>query len=227
MASPRNDMLEMAKARANVYGLLADIFRVELSQDLLSKLKDSEFSNALHTLNLSLDELFKSTSQKQLLEDLAIEFTYLFIGPGSHISPHESMHTLARFGEANELWGVVTVDVKKFMEGAGLKAAESFTGMPDHISIEFEFMQRLLLKEAEAWTAGEQELGANIIKIEKRFYDEHLSQWVTIFCDKVIKAAKGPFYRQFCEVTKAFIDFEKLIMQDLIDETGETDKLSA
>ena len=208
MATPRKDMAEMATARANVYGLLADVFREEPSEALLSKLGEPEFSGALLALNLSLDEIFERSSPVQLVEDLALEFTRLFIGPGPHISPHESMHTEARFGEQKSLWGTQTVEVKKFMEAAGMKVDDSFGGMPDHLSAEFEFMQELLLKEAEAWANEEHELGANIFKIEKRFYEEHLSQWVSNFCDSVIDATGHPFYKQFSEVTKGFIDFE-------------------
>ncbi|MBC8337378.1 MAG: molecular chaperone TorD family protein [Rhodospirillales bacterium] len=202
-------MAEMATARANVYGLLADIFREEPSEALLSKLEAPEFSGALHALNLSLDEVFENASQTQLVEDLALEFTRLFIGPGSHISPNESMHVEGRFGEPNSFWSEQTVKVKKFMEAAGLQVADSFGGMPDHLSAEFEFMQRLVLKEAEAWSNEEHELGTNILEIEKRFYEEHLSQWVNNFCDKVIDATEHPFYRQFSEVAKGFIDFEQ------------------
>ena len=209
MATPRNGMAEIAKARAKVYGLLADVFREEPSEALLSKLEEPEFSGALQSLDVSLDEVFENSSQKQLVEDLALEFTRLFIGPGSHISPHESMHVEARSGEKQSLWGAQTVKVKKFMAAAGLKVDDSFSGMPDHLTAEFEFMQKLLLKEAEAWVSGEHELGANILKIEKRFYEEHLSKWVTNFCDRVIDAAGHPFYKQFSEVTKGFIDFER------------------
>ncbi len=208
MATPRNDMVEMATARANVYGLLANVFREEPSEALLSKLGESEFSGALQALDISLDEMFENASHEQLIEDLALEFTRLFIGPGSHISPHESMHREARFGEQKSLWSKQTVAVKKFMAAAGLKADDSFSGMPDHFSAEFEFMQRLLLKEAEAWANEECELGANILTIEKRFFEEHLSQWVANFCDRVIEATEHPFYRQFSEVTKGFLDYE-------------------
>jgi TorA maturation chaperone TorD len=227
MAPSRNDRAEMATARANVYGLLADVFREEPSEALLSKLGGPEFSGALQALNLSLDGVFGNTSRAQLIEDLALEFTRLFIGPGSHISPHESMHREARFGEQKSLWNAQTVEVKKFMAAAGLKVDDSFSGMPDHLCAEFEFMQQLLLKEAEAWTDEEHGLGANIFKIEKRFYEEHLSLWVPNFCDRIIEATGHPFYKQFSEVTKGFIDFEKEILQDLMDETEEGDRLSA
>ncbi len=208
MATPRNGMAEMATARANVYGLLADVFREEPSEAFLSRLRRPEFSGALQSLDISLDEVFKDSSHKQLVEDLALEFTRLFIGPGPHISPHESMHGEARFGERKSLWSAQTVEVKKFMEAAGLKVDDSFSGMPDHFTAEFEFMRELLLIEAEAWANEKHELGANILKIEKRFYEEHLSQWVSNFCDRVIDETRHPFYKQFSEVTKAFIDFE-------------------
>jgi len=220
-------MVQMATARANMYGLLADVFREEPSDALLSKLREPDFSGALQALGLSLDQMFESTPQDQLIEDLALEYTRLFIGPGSHISPNESMHTEARFGEPNALWGEQTVAVKKFMEGAGVTIDDSFTGMPDHITAEFEFMQQLLLSEANAWSNENHELGGNILKIEKRFYEEHLSQWVSNFCDKVLEVTEYPFYIQFSEVTKGFIEFEKETMKDLIDEAEEGDKLSA
>ncbi|MBL6932177.1 MAG: molecular chaperone TorD family protein [Rhodospirillales bacterium] len=227
MASPENNMVEMAIARANVYGLLADVFRDEPSDALLSKLREPEISGALKALNLSLDDVFECTPQEQLVENLALEYTRIFIGPGSHISPHESMHTEARMGEPNALWGEQTVAVKKFMEGAGVTIADSFSGMPDHITAEFEFMQQLLLTECEAWKNGEKELGLNILKIQKRFYDEHLSQWVANFCNKVIKATEQPYFKQFTEVTKGFIELEKETLQELIDEAQEGDRLSA
>jgi len=217
----------MASARANVYGLLADVFREEPSEALLSQLREPEFSGALHALNLSLGEVFKSTSLSELVENLALEFTRLFIGPGSHISPNESMHVEARTGESNALWGPQTVEVKKFMAAAGLTVDETFSGMPDHISAEFEFMQRLLLKEAKAWADNDPEPGLNILKIETRFYEEHLSQWVSNFCDRVIESTEHIFYRQLSEVTKGFIDFEKETLQELISEAEDADRLSA
>ena len=208
MTNSRNDRAELATARASVYGLLADIFREEPSEALLSGLRDKQFSEALNSLGLSLDEMFEGASPDKLIEDLALEYTRLFLGPGSHISPNESMHVEARYGEPNSLWSTQTVAVKKFMEAAGVAIEDSFSGMPDHITAEFEFMQLLLLKEAEAWTDGDEDLGANVQQILKQFYDEHLSQWVGNFSDKVMAVAELPFYGQMAEVTKSFMKFE-------------------
>lgn len=64
--------------------------------------------------------------------------------------------------------------------------------MQGRISAEFEFIQflidimRFLIeKEAEAWIVGDEGSAGNFLKIQKRFYSEHLLHWVPGFCDKI------------------------------------------
>ena len=214
------EMAETATARANIYGLLTAAFRVEPSSSFLTRLKDPDILGVLEGLGVSLGEDFRDSPNEQLREDLAIEFTRLFLGPRGHISPHESLHTDSASDGNADLWGADTVKVKRFMEAAGLAVDDNFTGMPDHISAEMEFMQQLTTKEAEAWTEADEEFATNILKIERRFYDEHLSRWVARFCDKLIEAAEHPFYRGIAEVTKGFIEYEGKNTQVLIADAG-------
>ena len=221
---------EWSRARANVYGLLAEVFRSEPSSSFLEHLREPDVMSTLGSLGfLPWDEPPSppSPSHEQLGEDLALEYTRLFIGPGPRISPHESMHVQARFGEENELWSEDTVKVKKFMQAAGVAVNDDFIGMPDHISAEFEFMEQLLDAETKAWGDGDDELAFNILRIEERFYKEHLSQWVEAFCDKVIDATEHPFYKAFCGVTKGFIAFEAQTLGELLGGCGGCKKLSA
>lgn len=206
----KKEMAEMAAARSNVYGFLAGVYRAEPNAPFLSLLKDPEFTGFLEDLGASLGEDFINSPDAKLLEDLAVEYTRLFIGPGPRISPYESLHVDTGNPKDNELYSLRTVKVKKFIEGAGLAYDENFTGLPDHISAEFEFMQRITEKEAEAWTGGDDELAADILKIEKRFHDQHLTQWIPGFCDKVIDFAEHSFYREMAAVTKGFLDYENM-----------------
>ncbi len=209
MATARKNMSEKAYARSDVYGLLANVFRAEPTAALVQEMQGQGFSEALSTLGISLGDTFHETSPDKLAEDLALDFTNLFIGPGPHISPHESANIAAETPMEATLWGKQTVKVKKFIEAAGLEYDESFTGMPDHISAELEFMQRLTAKEAEAWEEPDKDFATNIMKIEERFLGEHLCQWAPLFCDKVTDRSKHPFYRGFAEVTKDFLEFER------------------
>ncbi len=214
------EMAETAAARANVYGLLTAVFRVEPSSSFLTRLKEPEILGVFEALGIALGEDFHDSPNEQLREDLAVEFTRLFLGPGGHISPHESLHTDKASAGNADLWGSETVEVKRFMEAAGLIVDDSFTGMPDHICAEMEFMQQLAAKEAEAWTEAEEEFATNIWNIEQRFLDEHLCRWVPRFCDKVIERSELPFYRKFAEVTKGFLQYEGENLQARIAEAG-------
>ncbi|MHC4294811.1 MAG: hypothetical protein ACYSTL_04435, partial [Planctomycetota bacterium] len=78
----------------------------------------------------------------------------------------------------------------------------------------------LTAKEAEAWTEADDEFAANILNIEKRFYDEHLSRWVGRFCDKVIETSEHPFYQGIAEVTKGFLEYEGESLQVFTAGTG-------
>lgn len=219
------DLAETATARANVYGLLAAVFRAEPSSSLLSRLRDPEMSGALAGLGLCLDEDLRGSPDEQLREDLAVEYTRLFLGPGPHISPHESLHVEEGCGPDGGHWGPDTVKVKNFVEAAGLTVGSSFPGMPDHICVEMEFMQMLAAREAEAWTEADEAFATNIQKIEKRFYDEHLSRWVGRFCDSVIQTSRHSFYRGIAEMTKGFIEYEGETLQVVAGErtNGEDD----
>jgi TorA maturation chaperone TorD len=214
------EMAETAAARANIYGLLTAVFRAEPSSSFLTRLKDPEMLGVFEALGISLGEDFHDSPNEQLREDLAVEFTRLFLGPGGHISPHESLHTDKASAGNADLWGSETVEVKRFMEAAGLTVDDSFTGMPDHICAELEFMQRLATKEAEAWAEPNEEFATNILKIEQRFLDEHLSRWASRFSEKVIEMSEHPFYLRFAEMMKGFLEFETRNVQAFIAQAG-------
>jgi TorA maturation chaperone TorD len=208
MGSARDDLAASALARGSVYALLAGIFRAEPTADLIRAFREPQFTTALSELGMDLGEAFHDVSPDRLAEDLALEFTRLFIGPGPHVSPHESLHVELGNVSENAYWGPQTVAVKNFIEATGLDYDDAFDGMPDHIVAEFEFMRRLTAREAEAWSEGDEALARNIIEIEKRFFEEHLSQWIPRFCDKVKDRAERAFYREMAEITQTFMGFE-------------------
>jgi TorA maturation chaperone TorD len=203
-----------AVERSSLYRFLAAVFREELSPQLLEQVRSAPFREALAEAGVRLDERFLEGPEEALLEDLAVEYAYLFLGPGKHVSPHESVHAE---GGSGVLWGRETVRVKRFIETTGLEYAPDYTGIPDHISVELEFVQKLALWEAAAWSKGGDTEGAlYCLKVEKMFLDEHLSKWVPPFCDKVIAQAELPFYREMAGVTKDFLDFDRQRIDELM-----------
>lgn len=204
----KHDYSAEAGHRSAIYGLLAAVYRQEMTADLLQQVKDPRFLGVLSDLGAEgIDDLLQKP-EDELLEDLAVEYARLFLGPGKHISPHESVHFQRDDGQWGKLWGASTVEVKKFIESTGLNYTEEYKGLPDHISVEFEFMQQLTLHEEKVWKEADADKAAGYRRAEKKFVEEHLMRWIPGFCEKVIQEAELPFYRAMAALTRSFIEFE-------------------
>ncbi len=204
----KEDKRAVAKNRSNIYGLLASVYRQEVTSDLIQQIKDPQFLGVLSDLGTEGLDTFLQKPENELLEDLAVEYTRLFLGPGKHISPHESVHHQRDDGQWGNLWGKSTAEVKKFIESTGLNYIEDFKGLPDHISVEFEFMQQLIQREEQAWKEVDADKATACRQVEKKFIEGHLIRWIPSFCEKVIQDAQLPFYRSLAELTKIFIEYE-------------------
>lgn len=204
----RQDKADEANQRSHVYGLLATVYRQEITSDLLCRIKDPQFLGVLSGLGVEFQSDFLEKPEEVLLEDLEVEYAMLFVGPGKHISPHESVHHQIEEGKWGQLWGDATVEVKKFIKATGLNYNPAYSGIPDHISVELEFMEMLSRREAQDWSEGNEESALKILDVELRFERDHLSHWVPNFCDKVIERADSSFYREMAELTKCFIEFD-------------------
>ncbi len=196
---------EWARLRSNIYGFLVLLYAQEPGLELLRRLREPGFLKTFQEgSGFHLDENFLIKPEEELLQDLRLEYTRLFLGPDQHISPHESVH---RQGEGL-LWGKSTGEVKRFIESSGLEYPLDWEGIPDHISVEFEFMQNLTRYEADAWERKDQVDAKRSQELQKKFIQEHLIQWVPVFADMVMREARLDFYRDMAELMKAYITFE-------------------
>ena len=214
----KTDTATMARQRSDIYGFLAMVYRQEVNSDFLEQIKDPQFLGVLSDLEIQFDDDFLEKPEKELLEDLAVEYTRLFLGPGKHISPHESIHHEKDNSKWGQLWGDATVEVKKFIETTGLEYQTDYKGLPDHISVELEFMQQLTLREEQAWGDSDADGAVYCRKIQEKFIIEHLMPWVPEFCEKIMQEAELPFYRDLAALTRKFIEFEQDEINRLHDE---------
>ncbi len=199
-----------AEQRTNIYGFLSIVYLQEPNREFIRSLRESNFSDVLNSSDLHFEE--QNDVSDKFLNGLVLEYTRLFVGPGKHISPYESVYR----DNENALWSETTVEVKNFIESSGLEYSSSWTGLPDHIGVELEFMQRITCHEKEAWSRGDIETTTRCLEFEKKFIDEHLSQWIPVFCDKVKKETRVAFYGEIAEFTCQFVDLDnRLINKNL------------
>ncbi len=209
----RQQFSQKASQRSNIYGVLSSVFSQEPDKSFIKHLLEDKALRRLLAGGGMWDEKFWARSPQEISKDLAVEYTRLFIGPKGHIPPFESIYNF-REGESRQIWGTVTVEIKKIIEASGLSFKNDYEGIPDHIGIELEYMQKLVKKEAELWEKNENNSQLlKTIQQEKKFIEEHLDNWIPEFCQKVKQAAKLDFYKNFAEVTRDFINLEKEEME--------------
>jgi TorA maturation chaperone TorD len=209
---------EGARIRSNIYGFLSSMFREEITAERLRQIKAPAIKEVLSEMGIQYD-IFSKKDQDQLLEDLAVEYTRLFLGPDKHISPHEAVHHQRDDGDWGTHWGGSTVDVKKFIETTGLEYKQEYSGMPDHISVELDFMKEAAGREAQAIEEKDWEGALYCQKMEKKFICDHLIKWIPTFCDKIISQAEISFYGDLADVTKDFITLESEEIDQSISAT--------
>ncbi len=201
-----DDAARTAMERSSLYGFLAAIFRAAPTAALLRRMKETGFREAFAAAGGGLESGFLDGPEDQLLEELAVEYTRLFLGPGKHIQPYSAVHL---GGEGASLWGKPTVWVRRFIEAAGFDLQPAFHALPDHIAVEFEFMQEMTRRQAAAWERRDDAGAAQCQEIESEFITAHMSRWVPVFCEKVARAAELPLYREIARVTADFVKSEQ------------------
>ena len=217
---------QLALARSGVYGFLAGIYRDAPTAGFLQQIADPSFLSALSDLGIDLSPDAIGLSGEHAIRNLAVEFTGLFIGPGKHISPHESVH---RNNGNGGLWGKSTADVKHYIQRSGYKYRQEFHGLPDHISVELEFMGGISGQEADGWRQRDAGLINSTRQVQKEFLTEHLINWIPKFCSKVVEAAELPYYREMARLTSRFMEFEYAELShwpDLSNDIGMQPEIS-
>ena len=193
-----------AACRARVFALLAAVFRREPGADLIREIKQPQFLEALAAAGADLDGGFLDRPDDELAEELAVEYTGLFIGPGGHIPPYASVHLTG----GGDLWGSSTAGVRRFIEQAGFAYPSGHRDPPDHLSTELDFMCCLAEREARALEESDGAMAARLRAVEAAFVTGHLALWIPRFCARIAATADLPFYRVMATLLSDFIGLE-------------------
>lgn len=196
-----------AEARCGIYRLLARVFRAEMDKEFVLFLRNPATVAALAAAGCDLDDDVLQTPASVLIDTMAVEYSALFLGPGGHIAPYESVQIVDDGG--GSLNGPETVAVARYLEAAGFVYDGDYHGLPDHIGIELEFLASLTATEAQAWQNRDAQAARNSLTFQRDFMDRHLSKWAGKFFDQVIKRAEHPFYRAVSALGAAFLSRER------------------
>ena len=207
-------MTRGAAERSRIYGLLAHVYYHEPTARFLKSFMDPAFLGTLEEIGIDLGEYFHGRSMDEIVEELAVEYTRLFLGPGKHIYPYESAYR----DEEDSRGRDAGAEVRSLIQASGLNYAPDYRDAPDHVSIQLEFMEKLTEAEDRAWQEDDADTAIGHLETERRFLRDHLSIWVPEFSERVAADARNSFYREMAVLTRAFVLADADAVEESIEE---------
>lgn len=200
------DFILKEKKRGDCYRLLSACFyqpqketfiQEELFKNLEGLLRPISLDAAAHAS--AMEKAFLKYSE----EDLLVTYAKLFVGPNELLAPPYGSVYLD--GEKTVM-GDSTMETIKMYAEQGLSTDSKFGNLPDHITVELEFMYYLIFKETEALEKSQWDTALDYMKTQGLLFDDFLRKWVNPFCDKIKQGADNEFYTSLADCVSAFIE---------------------
>jgi TorA maturation chaperone TorD len=190
-------------ARAEIYGLLANLFYAPPAGELHAQLQAAAIEAPVRGafLERAWGEVV-AAARRLSVEAIADEYAALFLGIGRPEIFLYGSYYLA--GTLNEKPLVVLRDDLRTL---GLERPETINETEDHIASLCEVMRYLI--------AGEDVETSNLAA-QQRFYNAHLRGWIDAFCEGLEAHPRADFYRSVAAFARDFAAVEAQGL-DLLD----------
>lgn len=193
--SPVSSALDEETARAEVYGLLAQLYYAPPGAELLTALRvavtDAPQQGAF------LEEPWRElvgVARAMTDREVAGEYDALFGGVGK-----PEVYLFASHYRSGYLNEKPLAQLRGDLAALGLARDEAMPETEDHIAYLCEVMRYLI--------AGDDVAVANLSR-QRAFFAAHLQPWVPAMCDAIAAHPRGRFYTALSEFTRAFMDVE-------------------
>ena len=193
--SANSHALDEETARAEVYGLLSQLYYQAPGDELLGQLQVAvtEAPDAGGFLEEPWRELVacaRSLSQAQI----ASEYNSLFGGVGKPEVYLFGSHYLSGFLNEKSL-----VRLRDDLAELGLARSETMSETEDHVAYVFEVMRFLI--------AGDDVAVSNLSR-QQAFFTQHVQSWLPALCQVLQSQPRAVFYARVAVFTEAFISVE-------------------
>lgn len=208
--TPSPEELAAAHAgRAQMYGLLARLFRVEVDPLFLDQLRAMKFPAA--TGNDLMDAGYRELAayldgaDGATLTELAVDYVRAFIGHGidghSAAYPFESVYT----SEKRLMMQGARDEVLAIYRSEGIDKRPDWRDGEDHIALELEFMRVMALRAATAWEADDEGGAQRLEEVQRAFVADHLLKWVPTMMRDMRLFARTGLYLGLADLTEGFL----------------------
>lgn len=210
---------EVWHIRESLYSFLGDIIltpigeedKSVLTEDFWNKfplqVANKNMETGLYRLKNCIAEL-RELEEEKAIEQVAVEYTALFIGPGVPKAP--PIESFYRSGKT-KLFGDTTVLMRRLLEQYGLESITKYKEPEDHLGLELLFISFLTAKLKEQ---DDQEQLANIQEQER--FINRLLQWVPEFTQDVIEFGSVGFYSGLMGIILGVLEWDQGVLKEFI-----------
>jgi len=138
----------------------------------------------------------------QSIETVAVEHARLFMGPFHLVAPPYGSYYL---DDNQTVMGDSTAEVEAFYHACGLHLADDFHELPDHITVELEFISFLAFSQRQAAASADDAELRRLVVLQREFLGKYLMPWLEPFTAAVINDGEAPFYQAIARCTAAFV----------------------
>lgn len=174
---------------SSVYSLLSRLWLREVDLPLLTALNEADMRDAY----LNMGGKLPDGISENVVEDLAVDYCQLLVGPKYHISPVQSVW------QENKLQGSAASSMSRYFEA--IPNFESPSSIVDHVGVQLAFIAELFLQASLSENPDAYE------EIASQFFVDHVA-WTTPFFDKVQNQATTDFYKGLAHISREFLAFE-------------------
>jgi len=187
------------KTRAFIYAFLSRVYEKPLGKKEIEDLKNNP--DLLEMIGEETKEYFLQNEIQTLEDALNVDYSSMFVVNS------QPVETLVVDSTGEILVGLQNpVMFFYFEHGYDIDMNKTEILAPDHLSIEFGFMQNLVYR-------GED-------KTAFKFLKKHLMQWVPPYLIAMKGVAETPFYKEMCDFTNDFLFTEYESLKEEHDEPG-------
>ena len=188
---------ESVAERKHIYRLLARFWICEVDRNLILELSQTPLKESFVAAGVMLP----ADADKATIEQLAIDYCQLFLGPKDHFPPCQSVWQTGQFQSE------VVTSVRNFIEISNYPEQYVPDGvMLDHLGVQLDVMGHLL--DHIDMSPDDTDGASQIWELIHSFYAAHL-MWPSDLFDAVIKRAETDFYRSFVVMTQTFLNSEQ------------------
>lgn len=200
-------------ARLELADFLIEVFWDAPSERFVTNLLDGDIEVPADEVNETLDEGFallesfveanRGRPVEEVREELAREYTRVFVGPRPPVLAHETYYR-----DDTEFIGEGLAAVEASYGAAGWTPPEDYGEESDFVAVELAFVRQLIHRQRHG---ADETFG-----YERVFLDEHLSHWADAVAADLGEETDVDLYRAAGAIFAGFVAFEDELVAQMV-----------